>query len=128
MWAKQLKKKRFAARERPTTLSAQPVTRNGCAKMKRRDFVSGLALAAGATACTRQQAECGPGDAPSRETFEWNLVTSWPPGLPGLGVGVENLAERIEKATSGRLKIKVFAGGELVPALEVLDAVRSLDK
>ena len=57
--------------------------------MKRREFVSGLALAAGATACSQQPADCGPADTPSRETFEWNLVTSWPPGLPGLGVGVE---------------------------------------
>jgi TRAP-type mannitol/chloroaromatic compound transport system substrate-binding protein len=91
--------------------------------MKRRDFVSGLALAAGATACAREQADCGPAGGPTQEAFEWNLATSWPPGLPGLGVGVQNLAERIEKASAGRLKIKVFAGGELVPALEVLDAV-----
>jgi len=91
--------------------------------MKRRDFVSGLALAAGATACSRQSADCETGVATSTETFEWNLATSWPPGLPGLGVGVENLASRIDKASNGRLKIKVFAGGELVPALEVLDAV-----
>ena len=91
--------------------------------MKRREFVSGLGLLAGVAACSQEQAECGPAAGPSRETFEWNLATSWPPGLPGLGVGVENLAERIEKATNGRLKIKVFAGGELVPALEVLDAV-----
>ena len=91
--------------------------------MKRREFVSGLGLAAGITACGQQQAACGPDAGQPRETFEWNLVTSWPPGLPGLGVGVENLAERIEKASNGRLKIKIFAGGELVPALEVLDAV-----
>ena len=91
--------------------------------MKRRDFVSGLGLAAGVTACGQEQADCGPATGASQETFEWNLVTSWPPGLPGLGVGVEHLAERIERATNGRLKIKVFAGGELVPALEVLDAV-----
>ena len=91
--------------------------------MKRRDFVSGLSLAAAVTACSQQQADCGPANGPSRETFAWNIVTSWPPGLPGLGVGVENLVRRIEKATNGRLKIKVFAGGELVPALEVLDAV-----
>jgi TRAP-type mannitol/chloroaromatic compound transport system substrate-binding protein len=91
--------------------------------MKRRDFVSGLALAAGAAACSREQVDCGPADASLGETFEWNLATSWPPGLPGLGVGVENLARRIEKASNGRLKIKIFAGGELVPALEVLDAV-----
>jgi TRAP-type mannitol/chloroaromatic compound transport system substrate-binding protein len=91
--------------------------------MKRRDFVSGLGLAAGVTACGQEQADCGPVAGVSAETFEWNLVTSWPPGLPGLGVGVEHLAERIDRATNGRLKIKVFAGGELVPALEVLDAV-----
>ena len=91
--------------------------------MKRRDFVGGLALAAGVTACGRQQADCGPAAGPPGETFAWNLATSWPPRLPALGVGVENLAERIEKASNGRLKIKVFAGGELVPALEVLDAV-----
>jgi TRAP-type mannitol/chloroaromatic compound transport system substrate-binding protein len=91
--------------------------------MKRRDFVSGLGLAAGVTACGQEQADCGPVAGISAETFEWNLVTSWPPGLPGLGVGVEHIAERIDRATNGRLKIKVFAGGELVPALEVLDAV-----
>lgn len=91
--------------------------------MKRRDFVSGLALAAGATACNQRQADPGQADSASRETFEWNLTTSWPPGLPGLGTGVQRLAERIGKASDGRLTIKVFAGGELVPALEVLDAV-----
>ncbi len=91
--------------------------------MKRRDFMGGLAMAAGAAACSRETAECGPADVRSGKTFEWNLVTSWPPGLPGLGVGVENLARKIEQASNGRLRIKIFAGGELVPALEVLDAV-----
>ena len=33
------------------------------------------------------------------------------------------LAERVENASNGRLKIKVYAGGELVPPLEVFDAV-----
>ena len=91
--------------------------------MKRRQFVTGMAAAAGIAACAEQSEGDSSGAAASAETFEWNLVTSWPPGLPGLGVGVENLAARIEAASNGRLKIKVFAGGELVPALEVLDAV-----
>lgn len=91
--------------------------------MKRRQFVTGLAAAAGVTACAQESVDCTADGAVSQETFEWNLVTSWPPGLPGLGVGVDNLAERIEKASNGRLKIRVYAGGELVPALEVLDAV-----
>ena len=90
--------------------------------MKRRAFVTGMA-AAGVGACSQGSQECADGVATSQETFEWNLVTSWPPGLPGLGVGVENLARRIGEASNGRLQIKVFAGGELVPALEVLDAV-----
>jgi TRAP-type mannitol/chloroaromatic compound transport system substrate-binding protein len=91
--------------------------------MKRRQFVSGLAMAAGATACSQEEAASPGASKASQETFEWNLVTSWPAGLPGVGVGVENLVRRIDKASNGRLKIKVYAGGELVPALEVLDAV-----
>ena len=91
--------------------------------MKRRHFVTGLAAAAGVTACAQDSADCAADGTASGKTFNWNLVTSWPPGLPGLGVGVQNLADRINRASNGRLKIKVFAGGELVPALEVLDAV-----
>ena len=40
-----------------------------------------------------------------------------------MGMGVENLAARVEAASAGRLKIRVYGGGELVPALEVFDAV-----
>ncbi len=93
--------------------------------MKRRDFVSGLALAAGVSACSADSGEEVSTPRVTTETIEWNMVTAWPPGLPGLGVGADNLAARIGSASGGRLRIKVFAGGELVPALEVFDAVRS---
>lgn len=92
-------------------------------RVKRRQFVGGLALAAGVTACGERAGPVGEGASRFEETFRWNLVTSWPPGLPGLGTGVEKLARRIDRASGGRLKIKVYAGGELVPALEVFDAV-----
>jgi len=36
---------------------------------------------------------------------------------------VDNFAERVEAASSGRLKIKIYGGGELVPAFECFDAV-----
>ena len=91
--------------------------------MKRREFVTGLTSVAGVAACSSESTGPREINTTSVEQFEWNLVTSWPPGLPGLGIGVERLARRIEKSSNGRLKIKVFAGGELVPALEVLDAV-----
>lgn len=91
--------------------------------MKRRQFVGGLAAAAGVAACSSDSGDCEPGVAQAGETFEWSCVTSWPPKFPGMGMGVEHLAERVETASNGRLKIKVYGGGELVPAFEVFDAV-----
>ena len=91
--------------------------------MKRRAFVGSLAAAAGVAACSKESGDCDSGVSQSSETFEWSCVTSWPPKFPGLGIAVDNLAERIEAASNGRLKIKVYGGGELVPAFEAFDAV-----
>ena len=91
--------------------------------MKRRHFFGGLAAAAGVAACGDEDKGGTAGAAQSAETFEWSLVTSWPPKFPGLGMAPENLARRIETASNGRLKIKVYGGGELVPPFEVFDAV-----
>ncbi len=90
--------------------------------MKRRHFVGGLAAAAGVAACSSDSADCGAGAA-SAERFEWSAVTSWPPRYPGMGMAIYNVAEQVERASAGRLKIKVYAAGELVPAFEVFDAV-----
>lgn len=57
------------------------------------------------------------------ETRQWRMVTSWPKRLPGPGLSAERVAERIGKMSGGRLQIQVSAAGEVVPALEVLDAV-----
>ena len=57
--------------------------------------------------------------------MRWRMVTSWPKRLPGPGMSAERVAERIGTLSSGRLEISVAAAGEVVPALEVLDAVGS---
>ena len=57
------------------------------------------------------------------EVIEWKLVTTWPKGLPGLGAAPENFARRVNDASGGRLRIRVFGAGEIVPAFEVFDAV-----
>lgn len=85
--------------------------------------MGGLAAAAGVAACSERAEDCGGPDGRVVEHFEWSCVTSWPPKYPGMGAGVENLASRVEAASGGRLKIKVYGGGELVPAFEVFDAV-----
>ena len=91
--------------------------------MKRREFVGGLAAAAGVAACSSEQGDCDNADGQPSQRFEWSATTSWPPKYPGLGIAVDNLVDRIDRASGGRLKIKVYAGGEIVPAFEAFDAV-----
>ena len=57
------------------------------------------------------------------KNFSWRLVTAWPPNLPINQEVVVDFAKNIETMSAGSLKIKVFAGGELVPPLQVFDAV-----
>ncbi len=59
----------------------------------------------------------------SQGKIEWRMVTTWPKNFPGLGVGAQRLADRITAMSGGRLTIKLFAAGELVPPLQALDAV-----
>lgn len=94
--------------------------------MQRRKFVAGLgagAMAAGLTACGGEATEGGGQPAARQQTFNWKMVTTWPPNFPGLGMGATNLAKRIETASGGRIRIRIYAAGELVPAFEAFDAV-----
>jgi TRAP-type mannitol/chloroaromatic compound transport system substrate-binding protein len=96
--------------------------------MKRRDWLkaagaaaagSGLALAG----CAQQDgapAGAARSDEPVRQ---WKMVTSWPAGFPGLGTGAADLARLITRASGGRINVRVYGAGELVPAFEVFDAV-----
>lgn len=60
-----------------------------------------------------------------QQTFKWKLVTTWPKNFPGLGVAPENFATLVDRMSNGRLTVKVYAAGEIVPALEVFSAVSS---
>lgn len=82
--------------------------------MKRRQLFGAVAAGAAATLAM---------PAIAQDVAEWRMVTTWPKNFPGLGVGAQRLADRITKASGGRLKVTVYAAGELVPALGALDAV-----
>lgn len=88
--------------------------------MKRRVFLSGAALT-GAAAAASTFAK----PALSQGRMEWRMVTTWPKNFPGLGTGAELLAKMITDMSGGRLSIKVFGAGEIVPAFEAMDAVAS---
>ena len=63
-------------------------------------------------------------DAPGpQQTYKWRMVTTWPKNFPGVGTGPENYVKLVDEMSNGRLKIRVFGAGELVPDLEVFDAV-----
>lgn len=53
----------------------------------------------------------------------WRCATSWSRNMIGPGVSARRLAESITTLANGELVIDVFAAGELVPALQVFDAV-----
>jgi TRAP-type mannitol/chloroaromatic compound transport system substrate-binding protein len=91
--------------------------------MKRRDFVAGLGGAAAVAACTPEDRPSASTETQSQQRFAWKLVTTWPPNFPGLGTGVNTLKRYIEEMSGGRISIHVYAAGELIPALEVFDAV-----
>lgn len=61
--------------------------------------------------------------AEKAKNFEWKLVTSWPKNFPGLGMGPEKFAQYVDEMSGGRLTVKVYGSGELVPGFEVFDAV-----
>jgi TRAP-type mannitol/chloroaromatic compound transport system substrate-binding protein len=96
--------------------------------MKRRQLLTAAGLGLGAvalTGCSDQTANKTEQPATPEQRFKWKMVTSWPKNFPGLGTTAEHFAETVSAMSNGRLTVQVFAAGELVPALEVFDAVSS---
>lgn len=100
--------------------------------MKRKDFikkgiVAGLAGATVVSACGSESTNEAAG-APAIHTqkrVKWKMVTTWPPNFPVVGEGCQKIAEWINTMSAGRIEIDVYGGGELVPPLEIFEAVSS---
>lgn len=86
--------------------------------MDRRSFLRTSALGGAAAAASTLAAP-----AISQNRITWRMVTTWGRNFPGLGTGAQRLADRITAASGGRLTVELFAAGEVVPALQSLDAV-----
>lgn len=98
-------------------------------RLNRRDFVKKAALgAAGAGAlasCSSEGESVGSNDQGlvSGPEVRWRLASSFPPSLDILHGAAVEVADRVSLMTGGRFTMRVFAAGEIVPALEVMDAV-----
>ena len=85
--------------------------------MERRKFLTagGLGLAASAVAA--------PAIAQSNPEIRWRYATSWPKSLDTLYGGCEYFCKKVADLTDNKFQIQPFAAGEIVPGLQVLDAV-----
>lgn len=88
--------------------------------MERRRFLAktGILAAAGAAAVV---------DAPNviaQQRFQWRMSTTWTPALDVLQGGAQHMAKLVDEMSGGRLKIQVYAGGELMPPFGCFDATQ----
>jgi TRAP-type mannitol/chloroaromatic compound transport system substrate-binding protein len=90
--------------------------------MKRREFIKNSSIA---TVSAIAGSTLSAPAVLAKKKYRWKMVTTWPPNLPVLQTGAVRFAKRVKEATDGRIRIQVFAGGELVPPLGVFDAVSS---
>jgi TRAP-type mannitol/chloroaromatic compound transport system substrate-binding protein len=93
--------------------------------MRRRILLgSATALGSGLLAsCTiRRAGETAAGGLPR---VRWRMATSWPPSLDTIYGGAETVSRRVRELSGGRFQIQPHAAGELVPGLEVLEAVQN---
>jgi TRAP-type mannitol/chloroaromatic compound transport system substrate-binding protein len=87
--------------------------------MQRRSFIRNIV--AGTAAAT----VAAPAIAQSRPEIQWRLAASWPKSLDILFGGADLIARRVAELTDDRFRIRTFAAGEIVPPLQVLDAVQA---
>ena len=86
--------------------------------MKRREFLqtAGAGLAASTTVAA-------PAIAQSMPELKWRCTTSWPKSLDVPFSASETISKYVAEASDNKFQIQPFAAGEIVPALQVLDAV-----
>ena len=86
--------------------------------MERRSFLAGGAVA-GTTALAM------PAIDQSAPEVRWRCASSFPRSLDTIFGAADHVAKRVAAMTDGRFQIRLFPAGELVPGLQVADAVQA---
>jgi TRAP-type mannitol/chloroaromatic compound transport system substrate-binding protein len=90
--------------------------------MERRSFLKKAATSAGVAGAAVAPGLAMAADLP---TINWRLASSFPKNLDTIFGASEVFCKRVAALTNGKFNIRPFAAGEIVPALEVMDAVRN---
>ena len=85
--------------------------------MKRRQFLTAIGAGAATAAIAK------PAIAQSMPELKWRCTTSWPKSLDVPFSASETIAKYVGEATDHKFQIQPFAGGEIVPPFQVVDAV-----
>ncbi len=96
--------------------------------MERRTFLKNAGVALAATGVAASGIAALAKEAKAAEALppmRWRMASSFPKSLDALYGGAELIAERVKQLTDGKFNIRVFAAGEIVPGLQVLDAVQA---
>jgi TRAP-type mannitol/chloroaromatic compound transport system substrate-binding protein len=90
--------------------------------MDRRSFIKKAGLVTGG-AVAGATTLAAPAIAQSMPELKWRMASSFPKSLDTIYGAAEQLSKRVAAATNDKFQIRVFAGGEIVPAFQVADAV-----
>ena len=100
-------------------------------KINRKKFIqsaaalaTGSMLLPGCSSNEKNKSIEAPGIVTNKK-YRWYMVTAWPPNFPIIGTSCQQFASKVYEMSGGQLDIKVYGAGELIPALEVFDAVSS---
>lgn len=80
----------------------------------------GLFVGCGSPAASRVEDD----DMFTGPVVTWRVASSFPRGLDIIYGSAEHMSERIAQLTGGRFRLRVYPAGELVPGLQVMDAVQ----
>ena len=91
--------------------------------MQRRKFIrtAGIGTATVAAAGTL----AAPAIAQSSPELKWRMASSFPKALDTIFGSAEIFTKYVSEATDGKFQIRLFAAGEIVPGLQVADAVQN---
>jgi len=102
----------------------------------RRTFVKQAALGAAGAGTLGALSACGSAGTAGEEAaagqvavsgpeVTWRVASSFPRGLDIIYGSAEALAQRVRDMTAGRFTLRIYPAGELVPGLQVMDAVQN---
>jgi TRAP-type mannitol/chloroaromatic compound transport system substrate-binding protein len=87
--------------------------------MQRRSFLTKTAVGAAVGAVA------APAMAQALPTINWRLASSFPKSLDTIFGAADTFTKRVSELTGGKFNIRSFAAGEIVPGLQVMDAVQA---